>query len=258
MLTEEAKRISEEAERRGLTLRIISAIAAELHSPKYAYLLNEMHRPPHKDIDLVTLPRFRKDLKRFFLGMNYKPLEQMLVLYGQARHTYNRDDGEIEVDVYFGKLEYCHRIDLTARLQLDRPTITPSDILLQKMQIVKPNEKDVIDATVLLREHEVQMAEGDVINAKYISSLLSDDWGFYYTFSRNLSEVKAAATQSEVLTQDDKKDVCSKVEKLISCIEGEPKSLRWKTRLVVGTKKKWYMDVEDLPSDSASSISTTS
>lgn len=246
-LVDEALRIIELAQEQGITMRAIGAIAVELHSPKYSYLREELKRPSHKDIDMITHGRSRKLLKKFFAGIKYRPLVGMAVLYGQTRHTYNHETNTNEVDVYFDKLEYCHKIDLTERLELDKPTITPADILLQKMQIVVINEKDIIDASILLREHEIEDMDGDVINAKYISHLFSSDWGFYYTFTRNLDNVKSWINKHENMKDEDKNDICSKVEKILRGVADEPKSMMWKARSKIGTKKKWYNDVESLP-----------
>ena len=246
-LVDEALRIIELAQEQGMIMRAIGAIAVELHSPKYSYLREEMKRPPHKDIDLITHGRNRKLLKKFFAEIKYRPLTGMAVLYGQTRHTYNHEVNMNEIDVYFDKLDYCHKIDLTERLELDKPTITPADILLQKMQIVVINEKDIIDASILLREHEIGDTDGDAINAKYISHLLSGDWGFYYTFTRNLDNVKSWINKHENVRDEAKNDICAKIEKISRRVADEPKSFRWEARSKVGTKKKWYNDVESLP-----------
>ena len=246
-LVDEALRIIELAEKQGTALRVIGAIAIELHSPKYSYLRKELNRPPHKDIDFVTHARNRKSLRKFFAGIKYQPLAGMAVLYGQTRHTYNNEVNGDEVDVYFDKLDYCHKIDLTERLELDNPTITPADLLLQKMQIVVINEKDLIDASILLREHEVGDVDGDAINAKYISHLLSGEWGFYYTFTRNLENVKSWLNKQERMEEESKDDICGKIDKISRRVANEPKSFRWEARAKIGTKKKWYNDIEGLP-----------
>jgi hypothetical protein len=198
-------------------------------------------------MDLITHRKNRKMLKTFFAGIRYRPLAAMAVLYGQTRHTYNHEVNMDEIDVYFDKLEYCHKIDLTERLELDKPTITPADILLQKMQIVIINEKDIIDASILLRGHEIGDVDGDAINAKYISNLLARDWGFYHTFTRNLDNAKSWINKNENLTDEDKKDICAKIEKVLQRVADEPKSFTWEARSKIGTKKKWYNDVESLP-----------
>jgi len=131
-------------------------------------------------------------------------------------------------------------------LELDFPTITPSDLLLEKMQIVQITEKDLKDTMILLREHEIKEHENDVINTKYIAKLLSNDWGFYYTVTTNLKKTKEFLNFFDALTDEDKNIISEKIDKLLDYIEREPKSLKWKARAKIGTRKKWYREVETI------------
>jgi hypothetical protein len=76
--------------------------------------------------------------------------------------------------------------------------------------------------------------------------MLSNDWGFYYTFTTNLKKVSARVGSCEELNQGDRDDVKAKVEKLLKIVEEEPKTLGWKMRAKIGTSKKWYRDVEEV------------
>lgn len=131
-------------------------------------------------------------------------------------------------------------------MELDFPTITPSDLLLEKMQIVQITEKDLKDTMILLREHEIKEHENDVINTKYIAKLLSNDWGFYYTVTTNLKKTKEFLNFFDALTDEDKNIISEKIDKLLDYIEREPKSLKWKARAKIGTRKKWYREVETI------------
>jgi len=150
------------------------------------------------------------------------------------------------VDVFFDKLEMCHTIDFRNRLRLDKPTITLADMLLEKMQIVKINEKDIIDTIVLLRAHDIGENDKDKVNIKYVSKLLSNDWGFYYTVTMNLKKVKELCKKYNVLSNEDMKDVTSKIDRILEKIEKEPKSMKWKMRAKIGPSKKWYKEVEEV------------
>jgi hypothetical protein len=114
------------------------------------------------------------------------------------------------------------------------------------MQIVQINEKDIKDTVVIMREHDVGDLDNETVNARYIARTLSDDWGFYYTVTTNLGKVKNSLSSVQVLSDQDRADVSSKIDKLVSCIEEQPKSMRWKMRAKIGTKKKWYNDVEEV------------
>jgi hypothetical protein len=105
------------------------------------------------------------------------------------------------------------------------------------MQIVMINEKDVIDTIMLLREHEIGEGDKEQINAPYIAKILAGDWGFWKTVTQNMIKVKNYSINSTKLSDEDKKIVLERIEKLLGTIEREEKSLSWKLRAKVGEKR---------------------
>lgn len=108
------------------------------------------------------------------------------------------------------------------------------------------NEKDVIDVIMLLREHEIGNHDKEVINGAYISWLMCKDWGFYYTSTSNLKNVKSHLGNYEALSLSDREIISGRIDELLDMMEKEPKSVGWKLRARVGTKKQWYNDVEEV------------
>jgi hypothetical protein len=139
----------------------------------------------------------------------------------------------------------CHTINFKGRLELDYPTITLTDLLLQKIQIVKLTENDVKDIILLFLEHDVGDIDKEVINARFISTLFSKDWGFYHTATTNLNRIKHLLPTQDGLSEEDQKVVAIKIDDLLRLVINEPKSKRWKIRARIGTRKKWYNDVEE-------------
>jgi hypothetical protein len=139
----------------------------------------------------------------------------------------------------------CHTIDWRKRLEVDSPTIPLADIVLEKLQIVEINPKDIKDLILLFLEHDVGAVDKEIINGEYISGLLSKDWGFYYTSTMNLNKTLSLMKQYIQLPEEEEKIVRERVQKLIDMIEKQPKSMGWKMRSRVGTKQKWYMEVEE-------------
>jgi hypothetical protein len=162
------------------------------------------------------------------------------------RHIYFHPDGWFYADVFFDKLLAAnHPIDFRGRLELDSPTISLTDLLLEKLQIVSFTEKDLKDTLLLLRAHNV--AEGhapETIDEQYIAQLLAKNWGFWYTVTTNLEGLRKAISDMRELNEPDRSDISSKIDKLLQAIEKEPKTTGWKMRSVVGTKKRWYEPVE--------------
>lgn len=248
VFVKEAERIVGEAEERGLVLRIMGALAIHMHCPKFAGLHRKLERLGEKmfpDIDFMSIKESRKKLPEFFEGLGYTCDKAVMAIFGLNRHIYYGSKIPT-IDVFFDKLRMCHEIDFRDRIKIDCPTVSLADLLLGKMQIVKINLKDVKDTVVLLREHEVGEGDEETVNSKYIAKLLSKDWGFYYTVTTNLKEIKERFPTFKVLDKQDISDVETKIDQLLEAIEREPKSMGWKMRAKIGTKKKWYEEVEEV------------
>lgn len=250
IIVSEALKIVESGERNGIILRIMGACAIRLHCKNTPAVL-KAHRKL-TDVDLMSYEKFESKMEELFKSLNYSPIPTIMprgITLG--RHIYVHNNIKLMVDVFFDKLEMCHTIDFRNRLHLDYPTIPLSELLLEKLQIVKIAEKDILDVIALLYEHEISESdEKDCINGKHIARLLSKDWGFYYTITTNLNKVESYLAKFEHLTQDEKTIVCKRIKKLIQMIESEPKSLSWKLRAKIGPSMKWYREVEVSPFES--------
>ncbi len=244
-LVEDAVRIVERGKERGVTIRIMGAIAVRIHCQEFQHLLSAMEREI-TDMDFMTLSRFKKDIRDLLQNFGFVANERFISWHGKNRHIYNHEKLGAKVDVFFDKLEMCHTIDFRERLEYDFPTITLADLLLEKMQIVRLTEKDIKDTIVLLREHEIGTTENETVNYKYISSILADDWGFYYTVVNNLEKVRFSLDGYDALTNIDRSCVRERITKLIKYIDDEPKSLSWRLRAKVGIKKRWYTEVDEV------------
>lgn len=244
----EAERIVREAEEKGLVLRIMGAIAIHMHCPKFAGLHRKLERLGERmfpDIDLMSIRESRKKLPDFFEGLGYTCDKAVMAIFGLNRHIYYGNEIPM-IDVFFDKLRMCHEIDFRNRIKVDYPTVSLADLLLGKMQIVKINLKDVKDTVVLLREHGVGEGDNETVNSKYIAKLLSEDWGLYYTVTTNLREIKERLPTLKALNKEDISDVGTKIDGLLEAVEREPKSMGWRMRAKIGTKKKWYEEVEEV------------
>jgi hypothetical protein len=166
------------------------------------------------------------------------------MFHGAERLLFHGKDG-LRIDVFFDILTMSHKLDLRGRLELDYPTISLTDLLMTKLQIVELNEKDVKDMICLLNDHD--LADSDQperINSKYVADLCSKDWGVYKTFTMNLNRI---ITHLDKLSSDDKMRtrVGQQCKIMLDQIEQVPKSTKWKMRAKVGEKKRWY----ELPQD---------
>jgi hypothetical protein len=118
-------------------------------------------------------------------------------------------------------------------------------MLMQKMQIVQINEKDIIDTIMLLLEHALTDDDGG-LNVALVARVCAKDWGWWRTLTMNLEKVEQMAGSYEALGQDEKRRVAEQVGAALARIEREPKSFAWKMRSRIGDRKKWYRDVGEL------------
>lgn len=245
---EEALSCVKEAEKEGIILRVMGGLAIYLHSQEFKELWEKLARLGKKvftDIDFASYGRFRVKLNDFFIKKGYSFDKRLQMHYGKQRQIYF--GGRVPmVEVFFDRLEMNHTINFNGRLEADSITLPPSELLLQKLQIVKINEKDIKDVIVLLRAHDLRETDNDAINLKALTQAgLLSDWGFYYTVTTNLNKIIDYTHAYKNLNENDKKIVNDRIGQILRYLEEQPKSLSWKLRAKIGPKKKWYNDVED-------------
>jgi hypothetical protein len=214
----------------------LGAVAVRIHTPEFRGLQKDRVLT---DVDLMSYSKYENAIKSFLVGRGLKPLE---FYYGEGRQIY---ENHYHIDVFFNELSMNHVIDLRGRLELDYPTITVTDLLLGKLQIVQINEKDLKDSAILLREHDISEQEGkELVDSRHISRRMAKDWGFYYTFTQNLKRLDSFS--ATYLPTGDYQVVSGRIKDLLNRIESEPKSTGWKIRAGVGLRRKWYQDVEEV------------
>jgi len=237
------------AEAEGIILRIIGAVAINIHCPTFNKIQKLLGREL-SDVDFVSYSRYRDKIAPLFKNLGYRYEELLSKIYTIEFGHLPRmifEKNNLKVEVFFDVLEFNHAIPIKGRLELDSPTLSLADLSLLKLQIVKINEKDVIDLMTLFREHEVgDKDEKEIINAKYIAKLCAKDWGLWKTVTDNLRLIKGMVDKYEKLSNEDRANVKEKIDKILDFIDREPKTMGWKLRAKIGTKKKWYKEVEEI------------
>jgi len=233
----------ERAEEEGIVLRVLGAIAFRNHCHSFKHLEYECGRML-TDIDFVGYKKDQKKIESIFTSLGYEEDRIVKRLFPGKRLIFYKDDG-LHFDVFLDKLEMCHDIDFRERLEIDRPTIPLAEMILEKMQIVEINEKDLIDTLVLLREHEIGDGDHETINGAFLVELLSEDWGFWRTVTMNLGKVRQFMKSWPPLSGEDREDIEKKLDKILRIIDDAPKGKKWLKRAKVGDRKKWYREVEE-------------
>ena len=236
--------IVDDAQAQGLQLRILGSLAYRIHCPANLQLFEAMERAL-TDIDFAADRRKSREIKKFLIARGYEEDQRMTASTEGKRYYFEDPSNGLGVDVFYDELYFCHPIPLRDRLDLDSPTITTCDLLLEKMQIVELNLKDVKDTLVLMLEHPVVENPTSVeeIDGGYIAKLLSGDWGFDHTVNINLDRVERFIPDFEMISAEQGALILSRINDLRKLIDDAPKSRKWKMRAKIGEKKQWYQDV---------------
>ena len=241
LLLTRAHKVITSAQRRGVQLRLLGGMAVKAACESAASIT----LPPERlDLDLAAYGRQRRQLDEVMESLGYEPFRRFNALHGHRRLKYSEAQEGIELDVFVDTFHMCHRLPFADRLELTELTIPLADLLLSKLQIVQLDEKDLRDIYAILCDHELgHVGDMDRVDADYIASICSDDWGWYKTAAINLD--KSIDLVGDFLAEPEKEVFSSRARRLMEIIETIPKSLRWQARARIGEAKRWY----DLPEE---------
>jgi hypothetical protein len=241
----ELKRILDASDRLNLNLRVIGSLAFQMHCPKFGYLQAALGRA-YTDIDFAGYKKETKEIKDLMFSLGYEEDREVFIVSENYRSIFRSTTSSLYVDVFYDKLDFCHLISWNGRLEVDKPTIPLAEMILEKMQIVKINEKDIIDTIMLLLEHPLGSKDHETINIARIAQMCGKDWGLWRTITMNLEKVSALAQGYEILEPAQKEHVASQVKSALEHIEAEPKAVAWRLRARVGDRVKWYKEVDEV------------
>lgn len=280
-LQAEAVEIVTGAGETGVTLRVVGSAGIRLHCPGPGPVMDRLGRPA-KDIDFVVPQRHRKGMRRFLEARGYVIDRDLLIAMEGRRYSFTHPGHGTELDVFVERLEFCHTIEVSDRLDAHPVTIGLEELLLQKVQIVEMTTTDVIDSGALLATHGVstggaetgagagagtrdearagnetgavdEAVEGntaggchEAIDGGRIARLLARDWGFHHTATRNLRRVRDGAGDAVTdFGPELNARVRARAGQLLDAIDAEPKNTRWRMRDRIGERKQWWQDVDD-------------
>jgi hypothetical protein len=247
----EAMRILRAASEAKVALKMLGGLAIKIHSlneEEFARRLGRSAEPgqEYSDIDFATYYKSRERVRRVMESLGYSKRPSTMSTSASQRQIYFHPKGWFYIDVFWDMLKAAnHPISFRNRLAIDPLSIPLSDLLLEKLQIVSFSKKDMLDTLLLLKAHIVSIDEElETISTGRIAHVLSRDWGFWYTVTTNLQGVKEYVKEMSVLTSQEASDLSSKVDALLHAANSAPKSLRWKLRAIIGSRRRWYNPVE--------------
>jgi hypothetical protein len=253
----EALRVVAAAQERGLLVRLMGGMAIRAHAPDWPARTRRIE----VDLDFATRSRDRGAFYELLAGQGYTPDKRHNALFGGSQAYFVDVPRNRPVDVLVDKLDMCHRLEFGDRLALSSPTLPLADLLLSKLQVVRINRKDVLDALVLIAEHPLAQDDGaadtqhglGAISVPRILAFTSNDWGWWRTVTGNLDTLDQYLAVE--LTPGDldlnkgrpiRFDPAAQIQALRSAINDAPKSTKWRLRARVGERSKWYQEPEEM------------
>ena len=240
---DELNRLISAAREKTILLRAIGGLAIRSRCGD----VQKIFQREYGDLDFVAAESDRRKVEPFFIEMGYESNRQFNLLNGSKRQIYLDPNSERHVDIFIGNFEMCHKLPMNNRLHVDPVTVPLAELLLSKAQVVELNRKDALDMASLLLYNETGSSDDNKINLEYIAQLCSQDWGLYKTPSINLKRVEEIVSEEKVnLTEAERGSILKRVSEIQHTFETMPKSIAWQMRDKVGTRVRWYEEVEEV------------
>ena len=243
-LEDEMYRLINAAQQEDIFLRVIGGLAIKVHSPNASHRSLERKYP---DIDFVTNKAGAKKLMDFLPAMDYTPNKTFNTLSGDRRQLWYDEAHGRQIDVFIGDFTMCHTLPLADRLEVEPLTIPLAELFLSKAQIVELNRKDILDLLALLLDHKVGPGDDETINTDLISELCAKDWGLYTTVSLTIQKLRDFLDEDQIeLEQEEVQTIKKRLTTLQKAMDAAPKTMAWRMRARIGTRMRWYEEVEEV------------
>lgn len=232
----EAGRLIERASGQGITLRAVGGVAVWMLATSIRAV-----QPPRKfhDIDLVGALSQKREVAAFLEAERYVPNARFNTLAGD-RLMFADVSNDRRLDVFLDRMEMCHTLELRGRLELHPEAVSPTDLLLTKLQIFQLTDRDVLDLWALLTDVPVEGHPGG-FEADRLAEVCCSDWGWWRTVTGNLIFLEQRWRDDPV-----RREAARRSALLRELLERAPKTLRWRARALVGERISWYREPEEV------------
>jgi hypothetical protein len=242
----EAARIIGAASQAGIVMRATGGVAIAL-------VCAAARRPPltrsYQDIDFAMRSRDATPVAELFAALGYEPEEEFNLLHGQRRLFFRDRARDREADVFLDRIEMCHQLDLSDRLERCPQTVTPADLLLSKLQVMETNNKDYLDMVALFSDLPLTEADDRGIDLVRIRQLCASDWGWWKTSTIVAGRLREFAQELCARHPEVDRAVVDHIDTLLHDLDAAPKSRKWKLRARVGVRVRWHQEPEDIEHD---------
>ncbi|MGB9183109.1 MAG: nucleotidyltransferase family protein [Solirubrobacteraceae bacterium] len=241
-LIEEAWDLVEEAERQGISVRLMGGVGIRL-------LLGARFEPefqrPYRDLDILVRRRQRRDVERLLADRGWEPATAFNALSGARRLLFQDPLSEAQIDVFVETFEMCHTLPLVDGLSSPGPSLPATDLLMSKLQIVQLNAKDRSDCYALLKGCPVEDGDHRALRPQRMTQLTASDWGLHHTVELNFQRLLEGVDQA-ALAPASAALITSAIGDLTRAVDRAPKSRGWKMRSRIGERRRWYEEPEEV------------
>jgi hypothetical protein len=235
-LVAESERVLAAARQKGVVVRLAGGLAIRHLCP--AARTAPLSRS-YNDLDLaIAGSGAHRPLTDLLLNLGYEAEAMFNALNGSTRLQFKDSVNARHVDVFVNAVRMCHIIDFKDRLELLEDTLTPTDLLLTKLQIVELNDKDVFDLLALLHDQPLEKGNGTGIDTDYLEMVWGEDWPLWKTCELTLGKIGRAAPS--IVDEKTSGHILESVTALSTILESGRKTLRWKVRARIGERVRWY------------------
>jgi hypothetical protein len=243
-LEAEMRRLIAAAQEQDIFLRVLGGLAIKVHSAHANHRSLERKYP---DIDFVTNKAGAKRLLDFLPEMGYTPNKTFNTLSGDRRQLWYDEAHGRQIDIFIGDFTMCHTLPLADRLHVEPLTLPLAELFLSKAQIVELNRKDVLDLLTLLLDHEAGPSDEESINTDLVAGLCAKDWGLYTTVSMTIQKLHSFLDEEEIdLDEGHAQTIKRRLVAIQKAMDEAPKTMGWKMRARIGTRVRWYEEVEEV------------
>lgn len=244
ILLQQASTLIESASQGGVELRLVGSLGIQYACPTNRDLA--VRGRLIKDIDLAARKRDHEKLCSLISRQGFVESREIFISSEGRRSIFRNAKEDIDIDLFYGVLEFCHKIEFEHLFGIRKFTIPPTELLLQKLQIVEISPNDQTDLAVLLLEHQLDDEGDNGVNLQRLGALWGKDWGLWRTSLGNLERLGPALREGGRFDEHQLTIIRDQVERLVEHLQECRKSLSWKMRNRLGDKVKWYNDVEDV------------
>ncbi len=242
-LDELGQALAARATHNGLTLNLLGGLAVRLECRRIIREVPTLERPI-RNINFAGYSKDRSRIEKMMQDAGLNADREFNMANGDERILFLSEGrgASSRIEVFLDKMKMNHEVPFIDRLDAESLTISPTDLLLSKLQIVDLTRKDAMDLFALAATYEFEREPKDLetptVNTRYISQLCAEDWGYYWTVTRNLRRLNDENFSS--IPRRFTPKFRQHINTLLQEIDSVPKGFKWKARSILGTRVRWY------------------